>query len=269
MKNTALIASYGRLYPADSRFAKMLCFIPGLVILLLVLAEPSVAQGPASPASSPLPPMLSSAEKGKVIYVRDFEVDPGAFKQDKGGITGKGFLVPPPPGFPTRKRHDSTTEAQKLVKLMSKSLLAELRKAGLSAVWLSPIEARPTEGLVLSGVFTQMSEGNQMRRALIGFGAGASKIELIVKVVDASQPDQPLYDVATGKSSGRRPGTMVPLNAYFGAAGFVAKFAMTKNAPEKMIKKTASQIAAELNKQLNYDPLLASDQRATNHSESR
>jgi hypothetical protein len=269
MKNNAFIASYGRLFAVNSRFAKMWCFIPGLVILLLILAVPSAAQGPVSAASSPLPLMLSPADKAKVIYVQDFDIDPGAFKQDKGGITGKGFLVPPPPGFPTRKRHDSAAEAQRLVKLMSKSLLADLRKAGLSVIWLSPTEARPTEGLVVSGVFTEMNEGNQMRRALIGFGAGASKMELIVRVADASQPDQSLYDVATGKSSGRRPGTMVPLNAYLGAAGFVAKFAMTKNAPEKMIKKTASQIAAELNKQLNYDPLLASDQTATNHSESR
>jgi hypothetical protein len=62
---------------------------------------------------------------------------------------------------------------------------------------------------------------------------------------------------------------MVPLNPYLGAAGFVAKFAITKNAPEKMIKKTASQIAAELNKQLNYDSLVAADQKTSKHSESR
>jgi hypothetical protein len=269
MKNNAFIASCGRLFPVNSRFAKMLCFIPGLVILLLVLAAASVAQGPASPAPSRLPLMLSPADKDKVIYIQDFEVDPGAFKQDKGGITGKGFLVPPPPGFPTRKLNDSAAEAQKLVKVMSKSLVADLRKAGLSVIWLSPTEARPAEGLVVSGVFTEMDEGNQMRRALIGFGAGASKIELIVTVADASHPEQSRYDVATGKSSGKKPGTIVPLNPYLGAAGFVAKFAITKNAPERMIKKTASQIASELNKQLNYDSLVAADQRANNHTESR
>lgn len=267
MKNTALIASYARSF--HSRFIKMFCFIPGRVLLLLVLAGLSVAQEPASQPSGPLPQMLSPADKGKVIYVRDFVVASGAFKQDKGGVTGKGYIVPPPPGFPTRKRHDSATAEQKLVNLMTKSLLADLRKAGLSVIWLSPTEARPTEGLVISGVFTEMNEGNQMRRALIGFGAGSSKIELIVTVSDASQPDQSLYDIVTDKSSGKRPGTMVPLNAYLGAAGFVAKFAITKNAPEKMIKKTASQIATELNRQLNYDSLLAADQRANNHTETR
>ena len=216
-----------------------------------------------------MPQILSPTDRGKVIYVRDFEVDPDAFKQDKGGITGKGFIVPPPPGFPTRKRHDSATAEQKLVHLMTKSLLADLRKAGLSVIWLSSTEARPTDGLVISGVFREINEGNQMRRALIGFGAGASRIELTVRVADASQPDRSLYDIATDKSSGRKPGTMVPLNPYLGAAGFVAKFAITKNAPEKMIRKTAFQIASELNKQLNYSSLLAADQRTTNHSESR
>ena len=43
------------------------------------------------------------------------------------------------------------------------------------------------------------------------------------------------------------------LNPYVGAASCVAKFVMTKNDPEKMVKKIASKIAEELTKQLNYD----------------
>ena len=50
-----------------------------------------------------------------------------------------------------------------------------------------------------------MNEGNHMRRALIGFGAGAAKMELIVTIADASQPGQSLHDVSAEKSSGRDP----------------------------------------------------------------
>jgi hypothetical protein len=252
MNNTALIASYGRLLHLNSRFMKMLSFIPGGVIFVLVLAALSVAQEPASQPPSPLPLMLSPADKGKVIYVRDFEVDPGAFKQDKGGIAGKGFILPPPPGL-MRRSQDPAKEAQKLIRLTSESLVANLEKAGLKARRLSASDPRPKDGLLLTGVFTQMSEGNHVRRALIGFGSGAAKMELIVTVAHASQPYQPLYDVVTEKTSGRKPGAAIILNPYVS----VAKFVLTKNAPEKTVKKTAAKIADELAKQLNWDTQIA------------
>ena len=72
---------------------------------------------------------------------------------------------------------------------------------------------------------------------------------LYVTVADLSRPEQSLYDVSTQGSSGKKPGAVITLNPYVGAA----KFVMTKNAPEKMVKKTASQIAAALGKQLNGD----------------
>ena len=61
-------------------------------------------------------------------------------------------------------------------------------------------------------------------------------MELYVTVSDASQPEQSLYEASTGKSSGNKPGAVITLNPYVGAA----KFVMTKNAPEKTIKKTAA-----------------------------
>ncbi|HZQ23597.1 MAG TPA: DUF4410 domain-containing protein [Terriglobales bacterium] len=197
-------------------------------------------------------PTLSQVDKNKVIYVRDFELDPNNFTQDKGGITGKGYLIPPPPGsFLRRKRQDPTIAAHKLIRLMSESLVADLQKAGFTARRLSVFEDSPAEGLIMTGVFTELNEGNQMRRALLGFGSGKAKMQLYVMLADASQGEQRLYETSTQKNSGKMPGSEIAINPYVGAAGFVARFGMTKNAPEKMVKKTASKITAQVAEKLN------------------
>jgi hypothetical protein len=92
-----------------------------------------------------------------------------------------------------------------------------------------------------------------MRRALFGFGSGKTKMELYVTLTDLSGAEQRLYDTAAQKNSARAPGAVIALNPYLGAAGFIAKFGMTKNAPEKTIKKTAGNIAAALEKQLKSE----------------
>jgi Domain of unknown function (DUF4410) len=198
---------------------------------------------------------LSRADKDKFIYVRDFDLDPSNFKQDKGGITGKGYLLPPPPKSFLRRKHETpATDASKLVGMMSENLVRNLKKAGFMAFHLSATDPTPAEGIIVTGVFTELSEGNQMRRALLGFGSGKAKMDLYVTVADASSDAQPLYQASTQGSNGRRPGAVLALNPYAGAAGFVVKFGMTKNAPEKMIKKTASGVASQIVKQLNTDP---------------
>jgi len=228
------------------------------VLASLVLAPFSIAQ--EANCQQAKPAALSSADKNKVIYVSDFELDPDNFKQDKGGVTGKGYLVPPPPGRVLRRKHqDPATAANNLVRLMSESLVADLQKAGFKAQHLSSTEPRPSGGLIVSGVYTELTEGNQMRRALVGFGAGKAKMELYVMVADASCPSQQLYETSAQKSKGKLPGAAIALNPAAGAAGFVAKFGMTKNAPEKMVKKTASEIAAELTKQLNNDSVVTAN----------
>jgi Domain of unknown function (DUF4410) len=226
-----------------------------ILMLGLCVGQDANSQAPRAHESA-----RSQGDRDKVIYVSDFDLDAANFKQDKGGITGKGYLLPAPPKSPLRrKRQDPATAASNLVRLMSESLVADLQKAGFKAQRLGSTESKPTEGLLVSGVFTELSEGNQMRRALLGFGSGKSKMELYIMVADASSAANPLYETSAQKSNGKGPGTVIALNPYAGAAGLVVKFGMTKNAPEKMVKQTASKIATQLEKQLNAVSLMAAE----------
>jgi hypothetical protein len=253
MKNTAGKTSYrGRAVLANA--GMMLRFITGCIFFIAVLGSLSMAQETTSQIS--IPQALSPADKGKVIYVQDFDADLAGFKQDKGGITGKGMILPATPaGFPKlfRRSSDPVVAAQKLIDLMSTSLVTELEKAGFTVVRLSWTDELPKQGLLVRGVFTEMNEGNQMRRALIGFGAGKAKMELFVTVADASQPLVSIYDVVTEKTNGKMPGAAVTVNPYV----VPAKFVLTKNSPEKAVKKAAKQIASEITKQLNGETEIA------------
>src|SRR5215469_14779605 len=76
-----------------------------LAAFALTLIVPlCVAQQTNSQASVEKESAAPQANRHRVIYVSDFELAPANFKQDKGGITGKGYLLPPPPGSVLRRK---------------------------------------------------------------------------------------------------------------------------------------------------------------------
>lgn len=120
------------------------------------------------------------------VYVRDFELDAENVKVDKGvgGQVRPGLIELPS----KRQRRDPEAQAKKLVDTMSNSLVDDLRKAGYKAQRLDPDDSTPSKGALVTGVFTEVDEGNRMRRALIGFGAGSAKMDFYVTISDLASP---------------------------------------------------------------------------------
>jgi hypothetical protein len=141
-----------------------------------------------------------------------------------------------------RREQDPEYQAKKIVDLMAKSIVADLEKAGYKAERLPPGAAQPSTGAELTGVFTEVDEGNRRRRAIVGFGSGEAKMDLYVTLTDLAAPQKPLYEMANNENSGKKLGAVITMNPYVAAA----KFIMEKNAPEKTVKKTASDIAKEV-----------------------
>ena len=229
------------------------------ILASLLLVSLCMAETPENNSTTGKASGLRRTDKNTIIYVTDFTLV-GNFKQDKGGVTGKGYLLPAPPTGLRRKQQDASIEVANLTELMTESLLAELNQAGFTARYLSPADPRPSEGLVLRGVFTQLDEGNQMRRSLIGFGSGKAKVEVYVTITDAGSAAQHLDQTFAQKSSSKAPGAVIAFNPYVGAVNFVAKVAINKHSPEKIVKKTASKIAEEVSKQLNTGSEVAAKQ---------
>src|ERR1700743_1615835 len=213
------------------------------ILLLCVVAVISARTAPATAARSSQEPAVATHNfsRDTKVWVSDFDLDAGDVKTDKGGIVGEvrpGILERP------RKRceHDPECQAKKIVDLMSKSIVDDLQKAGYKAERLMPGDAPPATGALLKGVFTEVDEGNSRRRAIIGFGSGEAKMDLYVTLTDLAAPQKPLYEAAKDENSGKKIGAVITMNPYVAAA----KFVMEKQAPEKTVKKTASEIAKEV-----------------------
>jgi hypothetical protein len=175
------------------------------------------------------------------IWVSNFELDAGDVKTDKGGIVGEvrpGILERPR----KKREQDPEYQAKKIIDLMAKSLVEDLQKAGYKAERLMPGDAQPATGALVTGVFTEVDEGNRRRRAIIGFGSGEAKMDLYVDLKDLAAPQKPLYEVANNENSGKKIGAVITMNPYVAAA----KFVMEKKAPDKTVKKTASDVAKEI-----------------------
>jgi hypothetical protein len=217
------------------------------ILLLCVVAVISARTAPATAARSSQEPAVATHNfsRDTKVWVSDFDLDAGDVKTDKGGIVGEvrpGILERP------RKRceRDPECQAKKLVDLMAKSIVSDLEKAGYKAERLPPGASQPAMGALLKGVFTEVDEGNSRRRAIIGFGSGEAKMDLYVTLTDLAAPQTPLYETAKDENSGKKIGAVITMNPYVAAA----KFVMEKQAPEKTVKKTASDIAKEVERHL-------------------
>ena len=98
-------------------------------------------------------------------------------------------------------------------------LAANLTAKGYKAVCLQRgTPAAGSNSLVVDGEFTDISEGNRLRRLVIGFGAGSSALDTAVHIYQhTGAGSQPLIDFNTHADSGKMPGAAV-----MGPAGAVA-----------------------------------------------
>ncbi len=178
----------------------------------------------------------------QVIYVTDFDLEVQDIQSGPGILRPHGSRANILPK-PRAARKDPATQARELVDLMSTSLVKELIKLGFDAQHLHAADARPTQGLLVRGVFTQVDEGNRLRRAVIGFGAGDTDMQVAVTADDLSQGlPKPFYELDTSAESRKMPGAIISMNPYVAAA----KFVISGKDINKNVTATASKIATAI-----------------------
>ena len=178
-----------------------------------------------------------------VVYVTDFDLDATQVQQSgpgslinrvRPGIVGSG---------PLSIARTPEQQARDLVDLMANSIVDDLHKDGVAAERLAPGMPLPASGWLVRGVFLQVDAGNRLRRAALGFGAGATDLQ-VASTIDqlSTAAPQPLYTVDTNAQSGKLPGAAVTLNPYVAAARFV----MAGKDLDRNAKDTAGKIADQI-----------------------
>jgi hypothetical protein len=195
-------------------------------VWLSVMAAGAVATDAASvPGTAP------------VVYVSDFDLDVADVKPDSGKIQQVRRLLP---RGPLRSKQDPQTHAREIVSSMADTLTADLIKAGVAAQRLAPGGELPETGWRVRGVFLSVDDGNRLQRAIVGFGAGQSDLQVAVAFDDLSKPGQaPLYENVDKSESKPMPGAIIKLNPYVVAA----KFVLDGRDEKTMIKNAAQQIS--------------------------
>jgi len=134
------------------------------------------------------------------------------------------------------------------------SVAANLTAKGYKAVCLQRgTHIRSSNSLVVDGEFTDISEGNRLRRLVIGFGIGASTLDTSVHVYQHTESgSQPLTDFTTHADSGKMPGAAImgPAGAAAGGSAAVVVGANAAvggvksytSATDYLADKTATQI---------------------------
>jgi hypothetical protein len=230
-----------------SRLIRIVRVVTGIAMLCFCFQAPGFG---AARISGERDVGAGPATVPRTIYVSDFDLEAQDIQTETGPLESlrqqrgrTGGILPKP--HATQK--DPEARSRELVDLMATSLVSDLVRLGFDARRLGHPKPLPAEGLLVRGVFAHVDEGNRVRRAVIGFGAGETDLQVIVTVDDLVQGSpKPFYELDTSAESRKLPGAAITLNPYVAAAKFVVA---TKD-PEKGVKETASKIADEIGRRL-------------------
>jgi len=216
--------------------------------LLVLLAMAGCAGASVAPQTQNGP---ASAARPSTVYVYDFAVTTAEVTLNQGFFQKTYASMSDENGVEAQ-----IALAHQTAQALSFQLVAELNAMGLYAIRLP--RGTPASGsniLVVDGQFTDIDQGNKLRRIVIGLGMGQSKLDANVQVYQVvNGASTQIMDFTTHADSGSMPGALImgAPGAAVGGSAMVASAAVNvaaggvKNytsATGIMAKRSADQAA--------------------------
>jgi hypothetical protein len=159
-----------------------------------------------------------------ILLVYDFAVSPTDALVDAYGSQ-----------FAPATTSQEETRARKLAATLSRQIVDRLKKRGINARQANDTESPPRDAIVLRGQFVSIEEGSRVKRMVIGFGAGATKMQVnlqayqvddwglrrLVQAEGSARGDR-MPGMATGIGVGAAAGSLV-MSAAISAGGSVVQ----------------------------------------------
>ncbi|MDP2602184.1 MAG: DUF4410 domain-containing protein [Deltaproteobacteria bacterium] len=146
------------------------------------------------------------------ILVCDFTMDEAAVKEYQGILRQQPSENNPAERESQIKRHAADAATGELVK--------GLRGLGFAVAPVARGTLAGDNELLIDGKFLTVDQGNPLRRLLIGFGSGASKVETRVELYHGIERRK-LLDFTTRSDSGKMPGAAATVPASAAVQGGV------------------------------------------------
>ncbi len=143
--------------------------------------------------------------KPEVVVVQEFAVQPGEVQLDPGlsgtiDETLKASKLPPNPADEIKVGHQAATA-------LAKKLVIEIRDLGLDAQQGNSLPAGVSSGLLITGQFVGVDQGDRTERVTIGLGAGRSDVRVRAQVFELTLSSRTLADeIEVDAKSGLQPG---------------------------------------------------------------
>jgi hypothetical protein len=130
---------------------------------------------------------------------------------------------------------------------------ANLTQKGITTTCLQRgIPPTGSNVLIIDGQFTDISEGNRLRRMIIGLGAGASKVDSVVQVIQKTdEGTNEVMDFSTSADSGYMPGVGITGPAGAAAGGAAAAATLGVNVAASGVKGVTSSTGFLVDKTTN------------------
>jgi hypothetical protein len=224
-----------------------------LLVSCLALVLSSCAKATITPGQSAAP--VGVTQKPERIVVYDFQVSADDVTENEGPLQKAYHAVS---GTDAQKQEaDRLATGREAAGALSQDLVKQLQALGFDAEVLPRGAAVGANVMTIDGRFLAADEGNRARRMIIGFGAGASKLQTQVSIARTSPDGAPtqLFSFQTYSDSGRMPGAALTMGAGAAAQGATAASAVTAVSSAGKIytsmlstlaDKTAQQITAYL-----------------------
>jgi hypothetical protein len=176
------------------------------------------------------------------VVVRDFAFEVEQMRTEQGILAGRQGPARRIVGG-VRAEETPAQKAARLAGLLAETIAKELTARKIPASREPPGAPLTTNGLLVGGEFLQVDEGNRLKRAIVGFGTGATEVLVQVAVYDLAQSrEHPILVYGTGTGSKPMPGAIVMMNPY----AMAAKYVLSRNATEKDVRNLGKQIARDL-----------------------